>query len=78
MEEILGLSEPQGYKKPIMSAGEEFVSWAEQYWRLKEKYSQHVNNQYSVWEEQCPYDVVKLAFINQINFIIEKRVEHYL
>lgn len=72
------LSQPQGYKKPVMSTGEEFIAWAEQYWLLKEKYGQHINSQYPVGEEQCPYDVVRKAFIDQINSIISKRVENYL
>jgi hypothetical protein len=72
------MSEPQGYKKPIMSIGEEFVSWAEQYWLIDKLFEGTVKNPSEKGGEVCPYSVVKPIFIEKINSLIEERVKHYM
>jgi hypothetical protein len=72
MEQVSDL----GYKKPIMSVGDEFMAWAETYWRIAEKYDGHPNPQDK--SESCQYDMVKKIFIDKINSIIEQRIKHYL
>jgi len=53
-----------------LSVGEEFVNWAEQYWRLKENYTEKEKE----GSESCPYSVVKDIFIQKIDKIIKDRV----
>lgn len=72
------MSEPMAYKKPVMSVGDEFVAWAETYWRLEELYSKSCKNPAEKGGETCPYSTVRQAFANHINQIISKRIEHYL
>ena len=76
MSEIL--SEPQGYKKPIMSIGDEFVAWAEQYWRIEELFNNTVKDPGIKGGENCPYSAVKSAFIEKVNGLIAERVKHYM
>lgn len=74
METENKLSQPMGYKKPIMSVGEEFLAWAETYWLIDKKYEVSKEPQTS---ESCSYDIVKKAFVDQINDIIKSRVKNY-
>ena len=67
-----------GYKKPVISVGEEFVAWAETYWKLDVLFDATVKNPAEKGGEFCPYSVVKPIFIKHINDIISKRVENYL
>jgi hypothetical protein len=70
--------EPQGYKKPVMSIGDEFVVWAEQYWRIDELFDNTVKDPAEKGDEKCPYSAVKPIFIKKINDLIEERVRHYM
>ena len=72
------VSEPQGYKKPIMSIGEEFIAWAEQYWRIEELFNNTVKDPGVKGGENCPYSAVKSAFTIKINELIADRVRHYM
>jgi len=72
------ISEPQAYKKPIMSIGDEFVAWAETYWHLDELFNGSVKNPAEKGGEVCPYSAVKPIFIKKINDLIEERVKHYM
>lgn len=56
--------------KEELSVGQEFVNWAEQYWRLKEHYTVPEEE----GSESCPYDYVKNIFIHKIDEIIKKRL----
>ena len=53
-----------------LTVGQEFVNWAEQYWRLKEHYVEIEEK----GSESCPYDYVKNIFIHKIDEIIKKRL----
>jgi len=53
-----------------LTVGEEFVEWAEQYWRLKQNYDSPETED----SESCPYSYVKETFINKINTIIKERL----
>lgn len=72
------ISEPQGYKKPVMSVGEEFIAWAETYWKIDNLYDNACSNPSEKNIELCPYSVVKPIFIEKINQIIEQRIKDYL
>ena len=72
------LSQSQGYKKPIMSIGDEFIAWAEQYWRLDKLFDGTVKNPGEKKGELCPYSAVKPIFIKKINDLIEERFRHYM
>jgi len=72
------VSEPTAYKKPVMSVGEEFIAWAEQYWNLEQQYSETTKNPAEKGGENCPYKVVRQAFVNKINETIGQRINDYL
>jgi hypothetical protein len=73
-----GISEPMAYKKPVMSVGEEFVAWAEQYWDLENKLSGTNPNPDGKAIENSPYKAVRNIFIKKINDVISQRVTDYL
>ena len=72
------ISEPQAYKKPIMSIGDEFIAWAEQYWHIDELFENKCKTPSEKGGEVCPYSAVKPIFIKKINDLIEERVRHYM
>jgi len=55
-----------------LTVGEEFVNWAEQYWRLKQNYEQKDTTEQG--GESCPYDYVKTTFIQKIDGLIKDRM----
>lgn len=70
MEKQNTLIEP-GEPKITTTIGQDFVSWAEQYWRLKEKY-EHKQEDSKV--ESCPYYSVRECFISKIDNLIKDRL----
>ena len=72
-KQVISDSNIGGYKKPVMSVGEEFMAWAETYWGLGKIFDGTVEGN----SEKEGYVSVKDAFIKQINNIIETRVKHY-
>ena len=72
------MSKPMAYKKPVMSVGEEFVAWAETYWRLEQLFDNSCKNPAEKGGETCPYSAIKPIFIKKINDIINQRVNDYL
>ena len=58
--------------KQTPSIGEEFVSWAEKYYRLDKRYEEANKDPNS---ESMPYDFVKNVFATKINELITKRLE---
>lgn len=72
------ISEPNAYQKPVMSVGEEFVAWAEQYWNLEKQFSETTKNPAEKGGENCPYKIVRQSFVNHINQIISNRIKNYL
>lgn len=67
--------QPEGYKKPVMSVGDEFVAWAETYWRLEDKY---IEVKDTPTGEAAKYQAIREIFIKKINDIITERFKHYL
>jgi len=67
-----GLGEPtEPTETEIQSTvGEEFVEWAEKYWRLKENYD--IPNK--EFEESQLYEHIRNIFIHKIDEIIKKRL----
>lgn len=71
--------QPMAYKKPVMSVGEEFIAWAEQYWRIDELLDLSTKDpSIKGAQENCPYSAMRPIFIEKINKIIQKRIEDYL
>jgi len=69
MSGIIECSEP--VEKP--SVGEEFIKWAEQYWRLKDKYDTLPED----GSESIPYEYVKHVFSKKIDDIIKEKLNLY-
>lgn len=63
-------------EKPVLSTGEEFISWAETYWRLGEIFENGTKS--TNGSEGCSYAIAKPIFIKKINEIINQRVKNYL
>lgn len=73
------LSDATAYKKPVTSVGDEFIAWAQQYWRLEDAFNAiNIKDPSEKNGEYCPYNVVKEAFIGKINEIINQRIQDYL
>lgn len=68
----------QAYKKPVMSVGEEFIAWAETYWKIDTLLDNAVKNPAEKGGECCSYDVIRPYFIEKINSLIADRVKHYM
>ncbi len=68
-ERSIGLEAPTEPEIKL-SVGQEFVNWAEQYWRLKEHYTDTTEE----GAESCPYNYLKDIFIHKIDEIIKKRL----
>ena len=66
---IIDSLEP-GNNKPILTIGEEFVNWAEQYWGLKIHYEQPIDQD----TENIKYEYVKDIFSYKINQLIKDRL----
>ncbi len=60
------ISEPEGYKKPVLSVGDEFISWSETYWKLSELFENGCKRPDEKGGEVCPYSVVRPIFIKKI------------
>jgi len=57
-----------------LTVGEEFTAWAEQYWRLKERYEETTKDPGEKGGEACPYSYVKAVFIEKIDALIADRL----
>jgi len=70
------VSQPEAYKKPVLSVGDEFMAWAETYWEIDKKYEGAKDPQNNF--ESCPYSLVREIFVRHINEIISHRINNYL
>lgn len=61
-----------------ISIGEEFIAWASQYWRLREKYeNERARYPSSRGAESCDSDFVMEAFSGKIDELIRTRMVNY-
>lgn len=61
-----------------MSIGTEFVAWASQYWKLRDKYeNEKANNPSSRGMESCDSDFVMDCFQEKIDELIKTRMVNY-
>lgn len=72
MEGIIKAQPTQEPKR--LTVGEEFIAWAETYWRLKEHYEGTTKDPAEKGGESCPYDYVKKTFTQKIDELIKHRM----
>lgn len=57
-----------------ITVGDEFIDWAEKYYKLKELYEQEDLKSKENNNESCPYEFVKNTFIYKINELIKNKL----
>lgn len=66
------LSAPDEQPKPPISVGEEFVQWAEQHWKIADRF----NYNDDPMSESSSWDHTRNIFVNKINAILAERLSY--
>jgi len=67
----LSEGQPTEIKEPL-SVGQEFIEWAEKYWRLNDLVKIEDPDKFN--DEVCDYKYMRNIFIQKINSIIKERL----
>ena len=73
MHDAIGGTEPQDITPTdVISVGEEFIQFAENYWSIEDRYSMA---NYNPNHENIDWEVVRPIFVSKINQIIKDRLK---